>query len=125
VLELYGDVYLDLIDKIYSSRSRIEEFEISPKILLIENGIPLPDEIDVIIHTSGALGPPARVDFHWGKEVENARQRVRAARQGFRESARAALAVLHSHQMMQLKQKVSASAEAMRDLSSSPHFRRE
>jgi hypothetical protein len=64
---MFSEQYLNLLDSIYSTQDTIAEFEADPKQLLIRRGIHVPDAVDVVIHYSGAIGRPARVDFHLGR----------------------------------------------------------
>ena len=117
---MFGERYLDLLENIYSEHDTIMEFEASPRHFLNRHGIHVPDGIDVIIHDPGALGRPARVDFHWGEEVEAARTEMVAARQKLRELARLAWETLHNPEMMQLRQVVQASPGALKEFAANP-----
>src|SRR5260370_21643667 len=70
---MFGDKYMDLLESIYSERDTIVEFETNPKHFLKRHGINIPDAIEVVIHDPGALGRPARVDFHWEESEQTAR----------------------------------------------------
>jgi hypothetical protein len=117
---MFGDKYMDLLESIYSERDTIVEFETNPKHFLMRHGIHIPDGIDVVLHDPGALGRPARVDFHWGESVQTAQSDMLAARQRLRELARVAWDTLHSREMKQLKQIVQTSPGALKEFASNP-----
>jgi hypothetical protein len=114
---MFGDTYMDLLESIYSKHDSIVEFESDPKSVLRRNGIDVPSSIEVIIHDPGALGRPARLDFHWR---EAARSDMRAARQKLRELARLAWDTLHSLEMKRLTASVEASPTALKEFVSNP-----
>jgi hypothetical protein len=117
---MFGDQYLDLLERIYSTQGTIDEFESDPKGFLMRSGIHIPGAIDVIIHDSGAVGRPARVDFHWDESAQILRSDAFAGRQKLRELARLAWDTLHSREMMQLRQSLETSPTLLSEFISDP-----
>jgi hypothetical protein len=117
---MFSDQYLDLLEVIYSARDTITEFEANAKGFLIGHGIRIPDTIEVIIHDPGEVGRPARVDFHWKESEQAALPDIFVARQSLRELVRVAYDTLHSPEMMQLKETVRSSPEALSEFTADP-----
>jgi hypothetical protein len=117
---MFGDKYMDLLERVYSERDTIVEFETNPKQFLLRHGIKIPDAIDVVIHDPGTLNRTARVDFHWGDWAKPARPDILAARKKLRELARVAWDTLDSREMKQLRQTVQSSPGALKEFTSNP-----
>jgi hypothetical protein len=117
---MFGDQYLDLLDRIYSEQLTMSEFETNPKYFLIRHGIPIPEGIDVLIHEKGSLGKPGRVDFHWGDSVPIAREETLAARRKFRSLAHQAWSTIHSPEMRSLVKTMTGDPAALKAFASDP-----
>ena len=106
---MFSAPYYELLQRVYSNTTEIADFESDPKSYLRCHDINVPDEIDVVIHTPGAAGRPARVDFHWRHRAEAAKSTVEDLIWQQRYLAGAAWHFLHSPEMNALKSRVEDS----------------